>query len=116
MPARFDTRVDAKAGLAVTGGVRVINATQPFFGRTNVVSDTAGFSAVISTTAVRSDSLIFATLQMASPVTSYANLLPPELIGVSCISPGGFFKLANVGSWSPANSFTAMWSILNQSA
>ena len=89
---------------AVQGGPTVLthsSAVSPYWGITNCTSPTV----VISTTAVKSDSLIFFSLRN------------PSAVGVSnyyvgSISQGGFFTI--VGSWTTAGSASLFWELKNQ--
>lgn len=131
-PSQFDLRIDAKAGLAVTGVVSAqatttgsLTQTAPtrlggtagvFWNRSSVVSDTLGVSFVASTSAVRADSIIQVTLQVAGGLAIGSNALLGHTFAVLSVSPGGFFRYGTVNSVAAVGSYTAMWEIKNQSA
>lgn len=86
------------------------SANNAWWGRTNVVSDTGGMSAVVSTQVVASMSVILVTPQNMSVVTSDVSFT----FCVATISPGNFFKIQGVSSAAmAAGSYTAMWVMFN---
>ena len=85
------------------------SAANQFFGRTNIVSDTIGLTAVVSTALVNSDSIIMLTPQLfqTQSLTGFS-------FAVSTISPGGFFKVTTTGSLaSAATSGYVHWVLFN---
>jgi hypothetical protein len=87
------------------------NSAGQWFNRTNVVSDTAGVSATVSTQLVNSDSLIFFTMQVAN--YAVGSLTFAQNFVVSTISPGGFFKVQNASSIAAVGSGWLLWEIKN---
>jgi hypothetical protein len=93
---------------AVVGGpIKFTNkntqAARQYFGRTIVVSDTLGYSAVISTNLVAADSLIFVTPEIVTSGTMTFG--GAQVFDIATKSPGGFFKLQSFVS--PGSAFIA---------
>ena len=110
-----DTRL--KFDRAALGGPLTLsrpnsNAANAYFGRTAVASAAGGHvTAVVSTGLVAATSLILTGLEFVGQGSAQT----PITFGVSTISPGGFFRLDNIGSVSLTGSHTptVMWALFN---
>jgi len=101
------------------GALEVTNPTSTnanqYFGIANVSSDTFGPSVVVSTALAAADSIVFTTIRAAADVRSGTPLRASaaQAFLVSCISPGGFFRVEAVNSTACVGSYQVAWMLLN---
>lgn len=81
-----------------------------YFGKTVVTSNASGFFVTISTTIIRSDSLVRLGLQ-----TVGSNGMANFTLGIRSLSHGGYFSAGTVNSVANVGSFFLMWEVVNTS-
>ena len=88
------------------------SSANAYFGVTACVSAAGGtVTAVVSTALVGASSLILTGLYF----TGQGSAQTPFTMGVSTISPGGFFRLQNIGSFGFTGSYSpsVAWAMFN---